>query len=64
MANTILQLIQKIFSDLKVLVSTKNAPAYEMDDGPLSSDYIATLNAEAKKFIPKDEQPIKKTSLF
>ena len=42
----------------------KSAPDYEKDDGPLSEDYIAQLNAEAKKFIPVDEAPIETSSLF
>ena len=38
--------------------------AYEMDDGPLSIDFIAKINEEASKYIPTDEQPIETTSLF
>lgn len=42
----------------------KSAPAYEKDDGPLPLDYIAQLNAKAKKFIPVNEVPIETSSLF
>lgn len=44
--------------------NTTNKLAYEMDDGPLSIDFIAKINAEASKYIPTDEQPIETTSLF
>lgn len=42
----------------------KSAPDYEKDDGPISEEYIALLNAEAKKFSPLNEVPIETSSLF
>lgn len=38
-------------------------PVYEMDDGPISDEYLSFLKEDAKQHAPKGEL-IKKTSLF
>jgi hypothetical protein len=42
---------------------TRTTPAYEEDDGPLTSEQIAQIREVAKRTLPKG-QPIGKKSLF
>ena len=64
MIKTIQLLIEKTIAKFQSLITRKATPAYEMDDGPLSTDQIAKINAEAKKYIPTDEVPIETKQLF